>query len=1722
MGFNVFQLRDEVVGEYREYFESFVNVLDLRLDDYVRETLHKGELWPEGVLQLNPAYEEGPTLGVLKDNGVIHADTARFFGPGMRLRKHQAEALEIAQEGEPYVVSTGTGSGKSLTYLLPIADSIFANNPHDAKVRAILVYPMNALINSQLEALKEYKAKNWPNSPLRFGRYTGQDRDEARNEILNNPPHILLTNYVMLEYMLLRPHERTLLMHATKDLRFLVMDELHVYRGRQGADVAMLMRRLREKAGGDLQMIGTSATVATGGTRDGRRAAIAKVGSQLFGVTVKPGCVVDETLKRIAIEPAPLGLALRAAVESEPPVATFADVRAHPLAAWLEETFGLMSEDGHLVRRPPITFAAGVDSLVEATSLPRELCESRLLATLAAGNSAKTASGDPVFAFRMHQFLASGSSVYATIEHPDVRERTTDGQQFAPARSGDVSETPRLLFPLAFCRECGQEHYLVAAQEHDDGLRMAPRSPHLNASDDDFTGTVGYLVLDPEADDDEERIWRGSIDDLSETWTDVRKTEPLLRLKKKYEPHNPKLLWVSPDGEVSTVETAGWMRTWFQPRPLMMCLRCRATYDLREKSDFRKLATLSQTGRSTATTLVANAAIIGLRGAQPDEPESNKILSFTDNRQDASLQAGHLNDFAQVTMLRGAVHRAVSGSDHPLAFYEIGDRVLSALDLRPIHFMREPTEGGSGFTSASDVMRNLLSFRVFEDLRRAWRVAQPNLEQVGLLKIEYDGLEELLDDPRWNRTPGMGDADRDRRRNVLLAVLDHLRSQLVIDADSLKEQTTKQLKERVNQWLRSPWTIDQYDRLRTSKIARLPGVPAPDGEDYETISSGDRSALARYLRSRHTWGKPAGGNLAVEEGDLLINGIIEILRGHLFTIVPRNGQEFGFQINAGALRWASGDGIPAAIDPVRARSLHLRKGQFLKPTPNAFFTGLYQKSAAEMAGIIGAEHTGQVSDGDRITREEDFRAGKLAALFCSPTMELGIDIRDLSVVHMRNVPPTPANYAQRSGRAGRGGQPALVLAFASEGSAHDMYYFRHRDRMIAGSVPPARMDLGNKELVEAHLHSVWLMETGLGLGRSIEETIDRDQSNYPIDEQIAADLHLSTSQRADVTYAFGEIARREPAISNADWFSDTWIEETIDNAARDFDNAFDRWRELMKAAIAQRDTARQTQDKKRATKEEKQQAEQQEREAKREIELLLNDSSSSTEGDYYPYRYLATEGFLPGYNFTRLPLRVFVNVRNEARSIDRPRFLGLNEFGPGNVIYHEGQKYRVTATKLPTSGIEDRLSKARVCLRCGYLHNSDDGPVELCLGCGVELDAETARHEIALMEQSALVARPTDRISSQEEERVREGYAISTHYRFALEEKRKRATVMAGVTELMEVEYAPRAELWRINSGWRRSKQRDGFAIDPESGKWSKRADDEIEDNTVDDQGLPAQQRKVKPFVRDRRNVLLLKPLGPDAEDEAFLASLAVAIQRGIQVVHQVEEDEIAVEVIGEGDERRLLLWEAAEGGTGVWERIFNDREAFADVASEALAICHFDPAERTEIDWSRRCVQACYECLLSYRNQRLHRVLDRHAVRPFLELMAGAALLHESGQRSYADQLAWLRERVDPTSTYELAVLERLATNRLRLPDFAQYQLGDLAPGVYVQPDFYYDRDGLPGVCVFIDGPNHDAPDQKAKDASVRGELEQLGFRIVVIHHSRSIADQLVEYPDVFGEQSI
>lgn len=370
------------------------------------------------------------------ESGLLHAECSKIFrkkpddGPeeALRLHRHQLDAIKAARTGSNYVLTTGTGSGKSLSYIIPVVDRILRNGSGKG-IKAIVVYPMNALANSQFGELQKFLCNGYPvgQEPVRFKRYTGQESDEERQAIIANPPDILLTNYVMLELILTRVDERPLVERAA-GLEFLVFDELHTYRGRQGADVARLARRVREACkASELQLVGTSATMATGGSFSEQQREIATVASMLFGRQVLPENVIGETLRRSTAdrrrrrEPG-LGVRYGASPRSGTPAeeAFITD----PLSCWIEATFGVTEEagSGRLVRAAPRTVRGdegAAHDLAALTDLPFELCAESIEDQLLVGNDVMQDNGFPVFAFRLHQFLSRGDTVYACrSNHP--------------------------------------------------------------------------------------------------------------------------------------------------------------------------------------------------------------------------------------------------------------------------------------------------------------------------------------------------------------------------------------------------------------------------------------------------------------------------------------------------------------------------------------------------------------------------------------------------------------------------------------------------------------------------------------------------------------------------------------------------------------------------------------------------------------------------------------------------------------------------------------------------------------------------------------------------------------------------------------------------------------------------------------------------------------------------------------------------------------------------------------------------------------------------------------------------------------------------------------------------------------------------------------------------------------------------------------------------------
>jgi hypothetical protein len=291
--------------------------------------------------------------------------------------------------------------------------------------------------------------------------------------------------------------------------------------------------------------------------------------------------------------------------------------------------------------------------------------------------------------------------------------------------------------------------------------------------------------------------------------------------------------------------------------------------------------------------------------------------------------------------------------------------------------------------------------------------------------------------------------------------------------------------------------------------------------------------------------------------------------------------------------------------------------------------------------------------------------------------------------------------------------------------------------MVAGAVAPPRLDLANEDLVRAHLHAVWLAETGQYLGNSLKDVLDLERKGLPLREEVLHGLSDPAAKRRAAEHCGRIVQAMEKDLEGAPWYGPGWLTGVMDGALRSFDEACNRYRRLYDAACQQRDQQHAIVVDLGASPKARETATRLRGEAETQIRLLV-DETDSLSSDFYSYRYFASEGFLPGYNFPRLPLAAFLPGRRGAGGgkkaeerdefVSRPRFLALSEFGPRSIIYHEGSRYRVTRVILPVLEGGQRTIPAKLCQVCGYGYFGAQAEEEVCRECGNILSASGAQY----------------------------------------------------------------------------------------------------------------------------------------------------------------------------------------------------------------------------------------------------------------------------------------------------------------------------------------------------------------------------------------------------------
>jgi ATP-dependent helicase YprA (DUF1998 family) len=1612
---NVFELDRALVQRYATFARSFSDIRAADIANQIEQAYQSGKFWPDPLISINPRFEQGKTIEELATEGVVDPALRQIFAVGenrspLQLYRHQERSVAKARNRESFVVTTGTGSGKSLCFFVPIIDAIVRarRSGEPGKTRAIIIYPMNALANSQLGEIKKYVDDSDLPTNLKptVGRYTGQESEDERKAISQSKPDILLTNFMMLELLMTRQDEldQTVMSNA-HGLDFLVLDELHTYRGRQGADVAMLVRRVKQRLTPqrDLICIGTSATMSSSPDEKERGRAVAEVASKLFGQTIGSANVIDEVLERATetkIKVNTLGERLLSAIKTpQPDAISNENLRVHPLACWIETEVGL-EEGEKLKRRSPMTLPEAAQKLSEQTSLEKSACEKSIADMLSMMGRREDQRGGKspraFLAFKLHRFISGAGQAYLTVEAINQRKVSLEGQKFYPG------ETEVRLYPVFFCRECGQETLSVSIKDDDDGRRKIIARPIDEPVHDgvELDGTeTGYLVPAVNAD----FVFGGAPADYPDDWQEVGPSGDE-RLKSTHRgKHEGILMRVSPDGTFGDKGTPAW----FFRGKYRFCPHC-GHQPAQQARDFNKLAGLSAEGRSSATTLIVSTILAWMERDGSLDEYTRKLLGFTDNRQDAALQAGHFNDFIFVTLLRGAILRAVRDAGQKgLAPTKFGEAVRIALgfDLdeqaRLKDWMLDPNvKGYANRQQAQETLSEIFAHRLWADLKRGWRFTNPNLEEVGLLSVSFPGLDDLANDTEeYAGHPRLAALPVEKRKALFEALFNQMRQGLAVSTEALDRGRIKQAAEASRNHLSLPWAIDREEENNLREAGMLM-IDPPRSAEIRAIDAGlilrggSRSKLGKSLRDKKIW----GNQLPTKEFNEMVSTLLKAAEAHQFV-----------------RRISSGFDAPAwRVSPTCLR-LQTAEKRGDRKRENKFFRELYEQ-VAEMLSEPGKlphafearEHTAQVDQEVRAWREDRFRFERedrkrldenrdrmieqgeptdfLQAMFCSPTMELGVDISALNVVFLRNVPPTPANYAQRSGRAGRSGQAALVVTYCAAMSPHDQYYFEDRKGLVAGVVRPPALDLANQDLLKSHLHAEWLAQARVPLQASIPDNLDMHNVAMPLADDIRTGMEKLAQSGASRPRLRRLVETALPVIDlkDAPWLEDvdSFVAETDEQALKNFTGAFDRWRNLHKGAREEQELAHAIQQRTGLRAGERTAAASRYRNASRELEILERGQSSSGS-DFYTYRYLATEGFLPGYNFPRLPLYAFIPATKGA-VLQRPRFLAIAEFGPNSLIYHEGRAYRVTKAKLPADArMEDgqlATSALKLCTNCGAAHT--DKLTERCHACNNPLAGNELIDTIFRIDN--VDTTPSLRITANDEDRQRRGFEVQTvfHWQQRNGELQVRSLVLhsSELGPLLHLDYGASATLLRINKGLRRRKAKTvlGFYIDPQSGRWVKDPANGDDDDGMGDPTVGRPQRIV-PMVQDQKNAMLLRPAV--ALNGRQMATLQHALIRGIQVEFELEEGELLGESLPTRDQRNtILVYEATEGGAGVLNRLVSEPENMARVARRALEIMHYiSPFDTHDLKSEEgACVAGCYRCLLSYYNQPDHELIDR------------------------------------------------------------------------------------------------------------------------------------------------
>lgn len=1537
---------EEIKATYRRYLASLLAVRNPKIDAALRAAIDGTDMLDRGpYLEATPPYAAGNSLrelvaeGILSDGfGNLESDALPLGRP---LYVHQERAIRKAAAGRNIVVASGTGSGKTESFLIPILDSLIRERQRGdlgPGVRALLLYPMNALANDQMKRLRQVLA-SYPD--ITFGRYTGEtegDPLKARemfaelnigepilpNEILSRqemraqPPHLLLSNYAMLEYLLLRPLDMELFSTgAESQWRFIVVDEAHVYDGTQGAEIAMLLRRVRDRVapGHSIQCIATSATV--GGDSD--PSAVTRFASNLFGQPFEWSETdtkrQDVVMARRVDAPAgpywgPLSAADYQALVNEP------DAGSAVLEVAFEAGWSGPGEEGttaatalshekslsvmrSMLAKGPQTFTTVASATFGGTSD----AAGGLAAMVDLASSLREADGTTPLSARYHLFLRATEGAFTCL--------SLKGPHVHLARHEVCPDCDAPVFEIGSCKRCGAVHVYGTPTPEGGVVRLRPRK----------AGSKGiWLVLgDHDGLDDEDET--AVIDDGGDVSGDEAKLctncgalahqgeqscgacrnsdlRPVRKLKQRGE------------------EIAG-------------CLVCGA----RGAATVRIFETGSDASGAVITTaLYQNLPVADESHGALSPGEGRKLLAFSDSRQSAAYFAPYLEDSYARLQRRRLISQAMLAAHADEEAVAIEDVVFKTRSKAAAvkHFPARMTAQQSSRIVAPWVMAEvlatddrqsleglgLISIALYRDPR--WRAPVPLL-QLGLTEDEaWAFLQELV---RTLRQQGAVTMPEDVPPNdeIFSPRLGPIRARL----------SGPQAIRKVLSWLPGRGTNRRIDYTRRVLAALEREV------DETAILKGVWDFLTRVET-------PVDWLISSTESGL---GQVHQIDHECLRLAWVNPKAPVYQCR-----------ICRRVTPFSVRGVCPALGceglleEFVPPTEEDrdHYRTLYRSMNA--VPMAAKEHTAQWVNTEAAAIQNEFVRGEINALSCSTTFELGVDVGELQAVMLRNMPPSTANYLQRAGRAGRrSGAAALVVTYAMRRS-HDLTRFNEPEIMIAGQVRAPYVPLNNARIDRRHAQSVamaaffrWLFETTGRIDRKAGEFFLHQDGNEPSVSLVGGFL---TPVPTEITEALARILPSEVA-SELDLRSGEWanrLVEHLERVRRELDDQVATMRELEQKASAEGKHAL---------------AQRYQRVGKtlRERDLL---------------GFLANRNILPKYGFPvdSVELRTnFGTGKSKGGLLDLSRDLSqaIYEYAPDAEIVAGGNLWVSRGIyRLPGRDLVEYYY--HVCKRCGGFRYGIESADEKCQYCGEV--AQTAVRRLTIPEFGFVAAPEPTKPGPRPPRRTWSG---DVHVLAQPPEVRSYTKQLLGGSAIVSA--GPRGQLIALADG----PNRMGYWICDWCGYGSQRVKSPQKppkhNHLLKNVPCAGPQRLLDLAHSYETDLLSIDVdiYGIHPTQSAWLSAMYAIVEAASETLEIARED-IGGSLTPAGADRwSITLFDAVPGGAGHVLQVEQNLERVMRVALRRVSECECG-AETS-----------CYGCLRSYQNQRDHDYLSRGAAEQVL-----------------------------------------------------------------------------------------------------------------------------------------